>query len=704
MSNNNPMEENSQKLRTRIINSRLASWIANSPPVAWTTRRVIRLLFKPKIDHAAQPITQEIVGKATGLGLQATLDGVVSDVVDTLGYIAAMVATYEQGDALPVRAFYIDPKIASLEQVRAWEEQISKIKGEAVSVADPKLAPKVSVAYRYDPEHKENLSVRAIEAEHPIISDDLYDLLRPVAPESSIPAIAGIQDVLNIHKVIAVPFFVETSDDDDGATKKEVVGNLFAAKRSDIEDQDLILLSAFGRQAAAAIEGERRRQQNKIVQDLVLAIQSNLQKETKILQLIVKGVVEQLRYVAAMVATYEQGDALPVRAFYIDPNIASPEQVRAWEEQISKMKGEVISVSDPELAPKVSVAYRYNPEYKNNLSVQAIEAGRPIVRDDLYDLLRPVAPESSKPAIAEIQDILDVHSVIAVPFFIGTSSDNGTTKKEVVGNLFAISRSRTFFSREVEMLKVFGQQAAVGIRNARLYRKSEERRNVAQVFAKMAFNANTAVHDLSNAVGVISPNLKKIKPPLNFEDRPVKIIQKGLIKTRELIEKLAEDPFRDISDEPVDINRAIARAKRKVEHPEKVNLDGCDKNLPKIRASYPVLSEVFRIFIKNGLEAMEDAKSKGSLSVTSKYIKGGNNILVTIQDSGTGIKDEHLPYIFDLKWTTKKETKGGLGFGLFFAKDTIENMGGSIDLESKFGQGTTFLLRFSIENSQDNLS
>jgi sensor histidine kinase regulating citrate/malate metabolism len=64
-----------------------------------------------------------------------------------------------------------------------------------------------------------------------------------------------------------------------------------------------------------------------------------------------------------------------------------------------------------------------------------------------------------------------------------------------------------------------------------------------------------------------------------------------------------------------------------------------------------------------------------------------SGIHVWIQDNGTGIRPESVGKIFDIGWTTKK---GGMGFGLFWTKDYIEGLGGRINVETVWQEGTVF--------------
>lgn len=670
-----------------LASSRLVGWIANLPPIAWVARVVVRTLVKRQI--AKTPVKAAlIVERVVGVGLEATLRQIVYDVVEALGYAGAMVATYEQGDSLPVRAFYVDPVLATEDQIHKWEEQISQYSEHPVSITDPDIAR----VFVYQDECKNNLSVRAFKAGGQILSDDLYDLFTPVAPPASRPVVKGIQQALGIRQVIAIPFFLETLV--DGQPKREIVGNLFAAKRSKITKQDKLTLSAFGRQAAAAIESERRRLQVQVAQGIVFEMQSRLQDEGQVLQRISEGVVSDLGYVGAMVATYEPDDSLPVRAFYVDPNLATEEQIHAWEEEISKYSAHKVSITDPVIA-RVFVHY---DEYKDNLSVRAFKAGGPITSDDLYDLFTPIAPPASRPVVKGIQQALGVQQVIAVPFFLGRLVD-GQSEGEIVGNLFAATRSKKFSGGEIELLRAFAQQAAAGIRNARLYHQVEERRQVAQIFGKIAFSAAASVHALRNHIAAFQTHIHLVKVvPLERYSEILELsdkIMERLNAAAEILDNLHE-PWRQILDIPTDVNVCLARAiGRAVQDQDQLRVEEgiamhgvLADGLLSVETSPDMLTEAFRVLIKNGVEAIREKGEGGELQIESR-LGDDFSVEVLVSDDGIGVRPEDMSKVFELRWSTKD---AGMGFGLFWTKEYIEGLGGSIKVESVWQEGTTFIV------------
>jgi len=583
-----------------------------------------------------------------------------------------------------VRAFYVDPRIASMEDIKKWEAQISDVAGQSVSITDPEVAR----VYVYREQDQDNLSVRAVEAKGVVTSDELYDLFVPIAPPAAKPLVKSIQRALGIQEVIAVPFFLETATDD--GMQQELVGNLFAAKRGKLSEHDIMLLAAFGRQAAAAIGSERQRLQIEIMQALIYRVQTSLHSESKIFNWIAEGVVSDLGYIGAMVAPYDASGALPVHALYIDPQIATVEDVRHWEDAISEISGKVLSLTDPQIAR----VYVDQDAYAENLSARAAKAGEPVTSASLYDLFTPVVPVCARALVEDIQDELGIRHVIAVPFFLETPVE-GKLTRTLVGNLFAATRSLSFKQSEIALLRTFGEQAAAAIHNARLYRKAEEQRHAAQMFGRLAFSAATSVHALRNHIGTVNLYLELLQRLSPREQQKklenIPTIKSCIDKTIGILDTLSE-PWHQISDDLTDVNSCLQQAFNQgvpaaVQGHAEIDFSLSDR-IPLISASPDMLTEAFRILMKNAFEAINEKGPVGELHVKS-LLNNEEEIEVLIEDTGIGIRPENLERIFNIGWGTKKT---GMGFGLFWTRDYIEGLGGRIDVQSVWHEGTAFCI------------
>ena len=102
------------------------------------------------------------------------------------------------------------------------------------------------------------------------------------------------------------------------------------------------------------------------------------------------------------------------------------------------------------------------------------------------------------------------------------------------------------------------------------------------------------------------------------------------------------------------------------------------------------LQQCFLNLIFNAIEAMPDG---GQLWIISKLKHDKKNVQVEIQDTGYGISKENLEHIFDPFFTTKGEGKG-TGLGLSIVYGVTKNHKGNIKINSKVGEGSSFVLEF----------
>lgn len=96
------------------------------------------------------------------------------------------------------------------------------------------------------------------------------------------------------------------------------------------------------------------------------------------------------------------------------------------------------------------------------------------------------------------------------------------------------------------------------------------------------------------------------------------------------------------------------------------------------------LRQVFTNLVLNGLQAMPEG---GRLVMEASVAEDGRTASVTVADSGSGIKPEHLEQIFTPFFTTKAR---GTGLGLAVSYGIVTDHGGEIRVESREGAGTTF--------------
>jgi len=159
---------------------------------------------------------------------------------------------------------------------------------------------------------------------------------------------------------------------------------------------------------------------------------------------------------------------------------------------------------------------------------------------------------------------------------------------------------------------------------------------------------------------------------------------------------------------PADLNRALDDtlivARNELKYVADVVTD-FDPQLPAVSCYLSDLNQVFLNLLVNAAHAIADVvgdgksrqvTGKGTITVTTR--REGDEVIVKIADSGTGIPPEIRDRVFDQFFTTKAVGKG-TGQGLSIAHSVVvEKHGGSLTFETEVGKGTTFIIRLPLKD------
>lgn len=118
--------------------------------------------------------------------------------------------------------------------------------------------------------------------------------------------------------------------------------------------------------------------------------------------------------------------------------------------------------------------------------------------------------------------------------------------------------------------------------------------------------------------------------------------------------------------------------------------------IPRIRCHPFQLNQVFMNLLVNAAHAID---GMGKITIRTGYDTLG--VWVDIQDTGKGIKPEHLSQIFDPFFTTKPVGKG-TGLGLSLSYGIVKKHEGRIDVKSEVGKGTTFTVFLPLNRVEIN--
>jgi signal transduction histidine kinase len=149
----------------------------------------------------------------------------------------------------------------------------------------------------------------------------------------------------------------------------------------------------------------------------------------------------------------------------------------------------------------------------------------------------------------------------------------------------------------------------------------------------------------------------------------------------------------------VDLNRNISSTLTiaRTEYKRVADLDADLGELPPVWCQAGEINQVVLNVVVNAAHAIadvvKDSGERGRITVRTRV--DGNDVLLTIADTGAGIPAEVRDRIFDPFFTTK-EVGRGTGQGLAIARSVLDRHGGRISFQTEVGRGTTFFIRLPV--------
>ncbi len=221
----------------------------------------------------------------------------------------------------------------------------------------------------------------------------------------------------------------------------------------------------------------------------------------------------------------------------------------------------------------------------------------------------------------------------------------------------------------------------------------------AERLAGLGKMASAVAHELRNPMGVIRLAVYSLKKKVDSKDkrltRHLENIDKKIIESDQIIhDLLAFSRASEMEFKSIHINESLERGLAAIEQQFREKNVTIIKNLepkmPKITADCNQLIEVFHNLFLNALQAMKESESR-ELKVSSCYYNG--SIEVEIKDTGCGISPENLEKLGKPFFSTKTK---GIGLGLYIAYEIIRRHKGTIEAQSEFNQGTTFIIKLPL--------
>jgi signal transduction histidine kinase/DNA-binding response OmpR family regulator len=202
-------------------------------------------------------------------------------------------------------------------------------------------------------------------------------------------------------------------------------------------------------------------------------------------------------------------------------------------------------------------------------------------------------------------------------------------------------------------------------------------------------------HEINNPIGIILGLVQNILTEIDigypfYQD--LKIIEEETLRTGKVIKSLlayAQQPAP--LKEEIDLVELWRSCLRFLDFMLKMNKitvnTTIDTQSPKIKGDKELLKQVYLNLLFNSIHSLPQG---GNISFKIETLEAKTEdkirLHITISDNGSGISPNDLPQVFRPFFTTK--AKKGTGLGLTICKRIIEGHGGTIDLESKLGEGT----------------
>ncbi len=264
-----------------------------------------------------------------------------------------------------------------------------------------------------------------------------------------------------------------------------------------------------------------------------------------------------------------------------------------------------------------------------------------------------------------------------------------------------------YASDELDDLRKLAAQAAITLRNSKVYEQMKERDRLAALGQMAAGLA----HEIRNPLGAIKGAAQLLSPPAARTGQAADAAPGGTARSEpesaEYMSIIVEEVNRldrvvsqflgyarpDRGErQPLSINEVVVKTMQLLgpQAKEVEIVTELAPELPQVRADPEQLRQVF---LNLGLNAVQAMEGRGTLRVITRLrhgTKGGELaafVEIAFQDSGKGIPEESLSDIFIPFFTTRE---GGTGLGLPICQRIIENHRGAIEVRSHAGKGSVF--------------
>lgn len=344
------------------------------------------------------------------------------------------------------------------------------------------------------------------------------------------------------------------------------------------------------------------------------------------------------------------------------------------------------------MSPSSKEVFGYTPEECTALGFDGM--GALVHPDDMERLVHDLEKLGARVLgvtqgnVAAISEYRFKHKELGYRWFSDTRSvvcDENNTPVAAVGSVRDITESKQY-SQHLE--------GVVEERTRELTDAQEQlvRRERLAVLGQLAGGIG---HELRNPLGAIKNACYFLNMVLERPDPEVKetlgIVDREVATCERIISSLLDfarqrPPARRKSH----LNSVVLEALSRTRVPKNVEVvTRLDETLPPVMADSAQLDQVFGNILLNAVQSMPNG---GRLAVESG-VRGPGWVAVSIADTGVGILSENIARLFEPLFSTKAR---GIGLGLPLSKTIVEAHGGSVEVQSEAGKGSTFTVKLPV--------
>lgn len=181
--------------------------------------------------------------------------------------------------------------------------------------------------------------------------------------------------------------------------------------------------------------------------------------------------------------------------------------------------------------------------------------------------------------------------------------------------------------------------------------------------------------DLPEAIGFIRASTEKMDRLINA------------------ILKLSREGRRALVAEPLDMTAMVEGIGASLNHQLEAGGIAFEvSDLPVVDSDRLSMEQIVGNLIDNAVKYL-DPERPGRIEVSGEEHAGGW-VVYRIADNGRGVAERDKERIFELFRRAGRQDQPGEGLGLAFVKNSVRRLGGSIDIDSEIGKGSTFILKF----------